>query len=353
MADTIVQDAPAASSPATPTFEVPTGDAYAEWRQTGKIPAAKPAPPAAQPKPEKSASPNSEKPAPAPEAGNNQERKQRSNAETRLNELLDSLKDAGLTPAQLKTFKQDWKRADQQSAQQPTQDQAKPPATAEKTDKPAGPERPKRPKMADFTTIDEYEAAMDKYETDLDAFNESRAELKAQQQTAARSMHEKMQAAAQRYGDTAVETIRETAKTISGDQQIPVAVKALLDQSPVMTDLLYVMGSKPEDLAALVHTARTDPGAAIRKIVLLEQLVKEELGKGTSGQPGRGEDGKFTGKDKPAPETKVSKAPDPPAEVAGRGSTPPDEIDSAVKTNDFSAFRNAGNRRDIARRQGR
>jgi hypothetical protein len=67
----------------------------------------------------------------------------------------------------------------------------------------------------------------------------------------------------------------------------------------------------------------------------------------------RGEDGKFKPAAKPAPETKVSKAPTPPKEVSGRGTTPTDEVEAAAKNNDFTAFRNAQNRRDFERRKGR
>src|SRR5690242_122777 len=109
-----VQTNPAASSPApitseaskTPEFVpgIPTGEARMEWRKTGKKPAPKESPkteaPAASTEevsdapPEKAESES----AAAPEAAPVQEPKPkpRSNAETRLSEILADLKKAGL-----------------------------------------------------------------------------------------------------------------------------------------------------------------------------------------------------------------------------------------------------------------
>ena len=101
------------SSPAT--LEVPRdGAAYAEWRQTGKLPEAKPAQPKGESAPPKESSAEGREPkekvAPASEAGNKEQEKPkppRDNAASRLNELLEDLRKAGLTPAELKTFKSD------------------------------------------------------------------------------------------------------------------------------------------------------------------------------------------------------------------------------------------------------
>jgi len=340
--------APAESSTATAVLEVPTDSKeYGEWRVTGKLPERKAAPPAkSEPKPEAPAASTSEKAAPASEAGNRQERK-RSNAETRLNELLDDLKRAGLSPAELKTFQREAKQVQPQAA------------TTETTAKPAGP--PPKPKLEDYKTIDGYESARDAYYENLADYKARQrlAEFQQQQKQAeaAKALNEKVQSARQRYGAEADTHIQSAAQAIFSDKDIPVAVKALTDQSPVLVDLMYVIGSKPEDLAELVSLAKSDPGAAIRKIVLLESLVKEELAKARkpeaseSGGAQRDASGKFVSD---APEKKTSsKAPEPPKEVSGRGATPPDEIDSAVKSSDFATFRAAANRRDLERRRGR
>ncbi len=340
----------AAPSPAA-TVEVPRDpQAYAEWRNTGKLPE--------PPKPKTEESASSKKSSDAKpgkgeaegtgesrqatdsETGKKQEHKP-SGAEKRLNEILEDLRRAGLSPAELKTFK----REAQKAAEQPN--------PTEKTEKPAGTEPPKKPKLDDFDDYDAYETAKDKYYEDLADYKaQQRLETfrtEQQQEAQQREFHGKLSDATKRYGDDAVSTINTTAKAIFGDAKIPAAIKAIVDQSPVLVDLLYVMGSKGEDFTEFLELARTNPGAAIRKAVLLERLVTDELAKGSDSGAGRDDSGKFT---KQAPEKKVTEAPPPPKEVSGRGSQPTDEVETAAKTGDFAAFRAAGNRRDIARRKG-
>src|SRR6187455_476367 len=94
---------PAVAEPTPTTPEIPTGGAdYLEWRKTGKLPSAESAPA------KESAGDKPDKSAPAPEAGRpQQERKPRSNAESRLEEILTDLRTAGLSPSELKTFKRE------------------------------------------------------------------------------------------------------------------------------------------------------------------------------------------------------------------------------------------------------
>lgn len=330
-----------AAEPSPAAIKVPhEPHAYAEWRQTGKLP--KPEASATSEKQSDAGEESAEKGAPAPEAGDQQESKAkpRSNAETRLKELLDDLKRAGMSPAELKTFKRE--------VQETKQPKAEP-----KVEK--GPESPKKPKVDDFDTYEKYEEARDQYYEDL-------ADYKAQQrldqfrqeqkvEAAQQELNGKVEAARKRYGAEADSTIATTATEIFNDQKIPAAVKAVINDSPVLVDLLYVMGSKAEEFQEFLKLARSNPGAAIRKAVLVERLVSEELAKGgksDAGAPDRDESGKF----KQPPAKKVTEAPPPPREASGRGAVPPDEVESAAKANDFAAFRNAANRRDMARHKG-
>jgi hypothetical protein len=346
-------DVNTAEASSAAAVEVPNDpEGYAEWRQTGKVPEPKPKP-AAQPKEESAPSKESSAEgaqesgkAPESEPGKKQEHKP-SKAEARLNELLEDLRRAGLSPAELKTFKRE---AQRQEAQPPK-------AGAEKTEKPAGLEPPKKPKLEDFEDYDKFEEEKDKYYEDLADYKSKKSleEFRAQQQqeTAKKEMAGKLADAKKRYGDSAESTIGTAANAIFGDEQIPAAVRALVDQSPVLVDLLYVMGSKADELAEFIELARTNPGAAVRKAVLLERLVMEELEKGSagkSGSPQRDESGKFV--PAKAPEKKVTEAPPPPKEVSGRGAAPPDEVESAAQSGDFASFRSAANRRDLARRRG-
>ena len=83
-----------------------------------------------------------------------------------------------------------------------------------------------------------------------------------------------------------------TATAVFEDSRIPGVVKSLVNDSPVLVDLLYVLGSKAEDLEDFISTAHSNPSAAVRKLVLIEKLVMEELAKGApDAETERGEDG--------------------------------------------------------------
>ena len=337
-------DAPDSSSPSIPTG----GKDYAKWRMTGELPEKK------QPSKREASTPSNESSdssaddagensAPASETGTNtQERKQPGKAESRLNEILEDLRRAGLSPSELKNFKREAQReANNEQPKQP-----------EHTVKPADQGRPKATDLnpdgtAKWKTYDDY----------LDALADYRAEQKLQGhlqnqriEAAAKTMKEKLTEANARYGAEASPAIVNAAKAVMRDPGIPQAIKSVFDDSPIVTDLLYAIGSKPADLDEFVMLARTNPGAALRKAVLIEQLTKDELGKGSpagSGDaPQRGSDGKF----QPATK-KTTAAPPPPKEASGRGSVPPDAIDSARDRNDFRSYREAANRRDIQRRK--
>jgi hypothetical protein len=375
MGGNIQTAAAAAPTVANETVTLPRdAEAYANFRLTGELPA---------PKESKDSSGASEtskksidsdtadkagqKSAPAPEADKEtkEQTKTRSTAQSRLEEILADLKQAGLSPAELKTFKREAKRLDDEAA-------AKEAAPSEKTVNPL--ERPKRPKQSDFYSEEDWEKkfedAMDAYEQKLDSWREAEFERKQVEKTVQKDVLDKLASAKQRYGDAAQDSIGAGFKSIFNDAQIPGAVKALINSSPVMVDLLYVMGSKSEDLAAFVELAKTDPAKAIRQAVLMEKMVADELESSSKGNkqeasekkgeienkteeaagketPERGEDGKFVSS------RKISKAPPPGDEIGGSKGTPPDEAEEAAKTGDFRRFMKAENRRDLERMHGR
>jgi len=330
----------AESSPAAIVIPKPDTAEYATWRQTGELPGESTPKEASTPSPK-----SSEKAAQASEKAADSEpakkQEHRSNAETRLTEILDDLRNAGLSPAELKTFKREAKAAAQET----------PKAVPEQTEKPVDPQAPRKPKFEDYSTYEEYEAAKDKYYEDLSEYRTmvavERFRAEQRQEKSNVEAKAKLAEASARYGETAAPTIVEAAKSIF-TETMPAGVKAIINDSPVVVDLLYVLNSKPGELAGFIELARTNPGQAIRKAVLMEQLVSEELGK--SPATTRDTNGKFVSS---APETKVSKAPPPPREVSGRGSPPPDEVEQALKHNDFRAFREAANRRDLMKWQGK
>lgn len=340
------QTAPAESSPAQAVVPKPGTTEYADWRINGTVPKPKAASAPAKETPAEGEKPEA-KVAPGSESGK-EKQERRSNADTRLNELLDDLREAGLTPKALKSFRSDYQR---------TQAAPEKPAT-EKTANPADPKAPVKPKASDFEgkPWSDYEAAKDKYFEDLADYRAGKAvesdRERQRQEAQTKELEGRVTDAEKRYGTETRQTIQKTANTIFTDAKVPPAVKAMVNDSPVMVDLLYVMGSKPADLEDFMDSARSNGSAAIRKLVLLEQLVIQELAKGNVSretESERGDDGQFKGK---APEPKTTAAPPPPKEVSGRGSQPPDEVTGAVKNNDFRTFKNAQNRRDVNRRKG-
>jgi len=187
------------------------------------------------------------------------------------------------------------------------------------------------------------------------------------QQESIRATDLKIAEAAKQYGGESEAVIRSTSKSFFEVKDgkiaplIPPAVLQVVNDSPLWPHLVYTLGSgDPAELAAFMDLARTNPGAAIRKIVAMEGLIETELGKGSgksaaaaseaSATPPRGDDGKFQ---KSTPDKQESKAPPPAREVSGRGGTPPDELDQAVKANDFRTLQRLENQRDMERRRGR
>jgi len=295
--------------------------------------------------------PEGQKSAPDSETGGNkQEQPSRSSSkrseEYRVQELLGIIKQAGFTPAELKTFKREAAQATEAKAPVPEKT-VQPPAAAAKP-----------PKLEDFKTWDEFQQAEREYNTaNIDELVERKLQQRMQQQQADAKMAE----AKQRYGDEAETYIRSTAAAVFNHTDVPPVIKAVLNESPVLADVLYVMGTNQKDFDEFIDLAKTNPGQALRKAVLLEQLVTEELKKGGSRNngsaeeqppPERNEAGQFVSSAQKPPAQRKP-APPPASEVSGKASAPPDEVASAVSRGDFRAYREAQNRRDLAARHGR
>lgn len=117
-------------------------------------------------------------------------------------------------------------------------------------------------------------------------------------------------------------------------------------------EILYHLAKNPQEIARLV---KLDALAQAVEIGKLEARLVPESDSGDGEETKRGPDGKFlpaNTSEKPVTK-KVSTAPKPAAEVAGRGTPPEDEVEAAVAANDTKAYNEAMNRREIARRQGR
>lgn len=305
----------------------------AEYRKTGVKPEA-PKPAESAPAQEYSESDDTadvvvaDESAAASEAAH-QEQKPKRNAETRIRELVAQKNRLEAQLEEARRPKETTKTAESSPAEkapeQPKQGAA-----------------PKKPDAKDFDKYDDYEAAKDKYFEDLADYRASeavkKADLERQQREVLRSFEQKLADARKLHADydeVAKPVIEELVKP-----EIHQAVKTMLDASPVMTELYYAIGAsdKKQDF---LDTAKSDPIAAIRKLVLLEQLVMNA--------------GKETSADAPAKTT--PKPPPPPPEVSGKGTPPGDEYEDARKAADGSPERtrkymDVANRRDVERAKG-
>jgi len=370
-----VQDAKSADTqgapePSTGTTITPPSspEAYSKWRLTGEVPAEKkpskkePAPSSAEEEPREGDEPeeedSEEKTAPAPEAGRKKQEQhyRKGSAQDRLDGLLADLRRAGLSPSELKTFKREMMSVPVPQ-QVPPQQSVQPPAQ---------PQRLAEPKLEDFRTWDEFRAAERAYSQQVmaDQMREFYQQIQAQQiqQAAQQQAAERLAYARQRYGEEAEGSITAAARGLFGDQNIHPAIKGIVNDSPAIADLLYVMGYSAQDFDQFIQVARVNPGEAIRRVVLLEQLVKDELrkahapanGNGKSEAapveretPARDESGRFIS----APQKKEVSAPPPATEVSGRASPPPNDAEAAFNRGDVRAYFSAKNRAQLAERK--
>ena len=137
-----------------------------------------------------------------------------------------------------------------------------------------------RPKQEDFDSWEAFETAQDKYLEDLADFKATKRleehTLKQRQEAATQDMQKRLDAASERYGKEAEQTVTTTAKSIFGDEKVAPALKAAIGRSDVIVDALYVMGSDADELAEFMNLAKNDPLEALRKWFTVEALVKEE-----------------------------------------------------------------------------
>lgn len=275
----------------------------------------------------------------ASEAGKDQ-KPRRDNAESRIKELLaekkrleDELRDAR-QPKETKTA--------ESSTAKPEQ----------RTEQPQTLEPPKRPKLEDFKTIEEYEAAMDEYH---DKKSDYKIQQALQKDRADREM-QKAQAEFNKYLDEAQKRYPNLKEVL------PAFTRELAEAHPYvqqflnvavdnLADVLMVICQSDESKAEFMREAKADPARAIKRISIVEAEVKAELAKGKGAvevkeTPVRGDDGKF----QKASETKVTKAPPPAPEVSGKPNAPGDEAEEALKGDNVRAYMDAENAKALRNR---
>lgn len=262
------------------------------------------APPAPKATPEKSAEPGAAKQEPKPKA--------KLTAEERIQQLTAE------------------RNADRDRAKELEERLRKLESAAQPTPKaePAKPkEPPKRPNPFTWKgTQEEFDTAMDQYEEYRDTQVAARTRQEQAQTEAQKSMSEMLKQATAKHPD-AEQKIKSATNEIMADS-VPLFVKAFVNDSEVLGDLLYTLADEATR-TKLLETAKTNPGKALRVLRDMELDIQKALAT---------PDPKDQAKPKEdAPEAKP-RAPKPPSEVGGRGASTEDAAVSAAKDGNFAAF---------------
>jgi hypothetical protein len=315
-----------AAAVAEPEFNAADQHTWSEgqrqkWNETGEQPTKQETAPAASPAKEAKSEPEGKNAAES-ETASKQGKKERKpgeklSAEERISQLTAKVKEL-------------------EERERSRAAETKPPATTEPAKQP---EAPKRPNLAKWTgTMEEFEAAQDAY----DAHLIQKAQQVFQQSEYAKAQNAKLQAQLDevkaKYPD-AENKIKDTLSSFS-KVQFPGAISAMLNDSEVLPELMYVL-SDETTRNNFIEAAQKTPGKAIRALAQMEIDIRAKQ----SAQVATDTDEK---KDKPSAEPKP-RAPKPPSEVGGRGAAPEDELRSAAKDGNFSRFEAEMNSRKFAR----
>lgn len=325
----------AVSSTATIEAPLPKAESFteaerSEWLQTGKVPdAAPPDVKAPEPKAEESA-PLEETPAAAtqeaaPDAGtgDQQQPKKESGPARRSAEIeadIQRLQEALRTRAELRR-----------------QLQTEPAKPGDTPAPPAAPAELKRPKIDDFQTFDEYEAALDKY-TEAKIEHSFEAKLAERQ---AKEAEAKQQQEMKAQSDKFWEGIREAAKDHPdyADVVFDKSGECIVQVNPTANKLIAKLPAGPR---ILYHLAK-NPAEAQRILSLDPEFTAVEIAELNL---------QFKGKktETAAALPKVTSAPPPPTTLKGGSSTPTadEQIADALRTGDTERYRKLMNARELA-----
>jgi hypothetical protein len=196
-------------------------------------------------------------------------------------------------------------------------------------------ELPKRPKMSEYLNADrsldseKYEAALDKYETDKEAYTNQQVQIRTVAQQMDQIIKQQTTELKTKYGEKSDGLdVKKTMDKLGTTSKDAPAFFMFLNDSEVFTDLLFVLGTDPkiDELLAEAKDPKTMT-RAIRKLVALEAGVKAELSK-QSKEPVEGEE-------KGA--KKLTSAGKPPLEAAGGSSaTDNGSSEAAFRRKDLS-----------------
>jgi hypothetical protein len=166
--------------------------------------------------------------------------------------------------------------------------------------------------------------------------------IEQQRQAQTKELNDKVADARARYGEKFDEVLRPTLDTIVSNARINPNVKAMINDSEVVADLIFTIGSDQKTLDSFVAMAETNPGKALRYIAIVENGIVEELA-GQGEEKPRDEAGKFTA----SPAKPKTSAPKPPSPVSGVSTGAFDVSDESLSPEDWMRKRNA----DLSKRK--
>ena len=185
-----------------------------------------------------------------------------------------------------------------------------------------------------------------------EAFRATEQHIAQQRQT----VGEKLAEARKRYQDYDAVAQPFVKEMLQPD--IPREIFGVLNDSPVLADLIYVIGGDEASKNDFLDACRTNPSKALRVALLMEQDIVKELEKGKSASD-RDDKGQFKPKLVETPAKKGPEAaPAPPIEINHRGGGEMDEAARAIsqieRGNDaaFREWKRAEDRKTLARRRG-
>lgn len=165
--------------------------------------------------------------------------------------------------------------------------------------------------------------------------------IEQQRESQARELNTKVSDARERYGEQFDEVVWPTLSTIVSDAQINPNVKEMLNDSDVVTDLLFTIGSDQKTLDDFLAMAKSNPGKALRYIATVENGIIEELSSNKASK--RNENGQFASdeSEKPTPAKPQTTAPKPPSPVGGGSSRAFDVSDESLSAEEWARKRTA------------
>jgi hypothetical protein len=317
---------------AAPELEVPRGSRqYQDWRLSGVLPSTKADPaPAEVETAKQTEAPPSEDPAPSEtlsetaagsEPAPSQKRgKTKEDTERRFQELLAD------------------RRADRERIAE--LERKLTPTTSDKPDSQPAADLSTEPKIDDldaktgkpkYATIEDYLAAVRKYDREQLLQEVDARQSKAREQSA---REEQQKVISQNWKAKVEEARKKHADfdAVALNDELPIPAGSVTDacvlDSEHGAEVLYHLAQNPDELTRI---SALNPLRQARELFQIEHKLSAA----------------------PPSLKRITQAPPPPHEVSGKGTTSTDEVEQALQEDDPRAYMAAANRRDLARRKGK